>query len=222
MTAPPLVVLYSGGKDSNYLVNRLRQDRAKTPIILLCTWRESDGRVPLQGIHVDLVKRQADALGLELIDVPLPGQCDNATYLLRLDQALQPLATRGCRQVACGDLHLADIRQWREASFSRLGFEAVFPLWGESIKTLAGEMAGPGWSITVTSIDTERLPQSMLGEEYDAAFLDALPPGVDWCGENGEFHTFVHHGPGFRHPIEARNPGTVLVGDRFRLLDLRV
>ncbi len=41
----------------------------------------------------------------------------------------------------------------------------------------------------------------MAGRLWSKELLDELPSGVDPCGENGEFHSFVFEGPIFKQSI---------------------
>ncbi len=50
----------------------------------------------------------------------------------------------------------------------------------------------------VVCVDPRALDPSFVGRAFDEGYLKDLPEGVDPCGENGEFHTFVHDGPLFR------------------------
>ncbi len=214
------MVLSSGGKDSLLMFHRLCADPRWRVEALLTTVNERNGRVALHGTPQTLLRAQAEALGVRPAEVPLPEDCDNAGYEQRLAVGLDPFRERGIQHVACGDLFLADIRQWREALFERLGFKPLFPLWQQPTDRLAGELIDEGWALTVTCVDTQALPERFLGRRFDRAFLDELPEGVDPCGENGEFHTFVHAGPPFAHPLEFATGGVVVAHGRYAMLEL--
>ena len=128
---------------------------------------------------------------------------------------------------AFADLFLADIRAYREERLARVGREALFPVWGEDTAALARRFVEVGFGATLAVVDTDQLDAGFVGRRFDAALLDDLPAGVDPCGENGEFHTFVDAGPIFEAPIpvalgglrdegrfvyrdllQARSPGT--------------
>lgn len=216
----PIVVLSSGGKDSLYMLDVLRRDPAWRVAALLTTVNETNGRVAMHGIPESLLRAQASCLGLELSIVPLPDGCDDETYQVRLAEGLATFRARGVDTVACGDLFLEDIRDWRVRSFERMGWQAVFPVWGTDTGVLALELAGPDWDILVTCVDLDRLPRSFLGRRYDRTLLQDLPDGVDPCGENGEMHTFVCRGPGFQRSLKVA-PGRVVVSHgRFAMTDL--
>jgi uncharacterized protein (TIGR00290 family) len=220
MCAQPIIVMSSGGKDSLFMLERLRADSEWEVCALVTTVNETNGRVAMHGTSETLVRAQASSLGLPIDLVGLPENCDNQVYEQRLAQAMNKYRQQGIGHVACGDLFLEDIRQWREGLFERLGWEPIFPIWGEPTDRLACRMVEDGWQATLTCVDTEKLPESMLGRCFDSSLLDEMPEGVDPCGENGEFHTFVHGGPGFSLPIGVSPGRVVRVHERFAMLDL--
>lgn len=202
------------------MLESLRRDPAWCVEALVTTVNETNGRVAMHGTSESLLSAQAEALGLPVRIVGLPEDCDNRTYERTLAEGLSPFRQRGIDTVACGDLFLHDIRQWRERSFRRMGWQAVFPIWHTATDILARHLSKEPWRILVTCIDTHVLPERLLGARFDAELVARLPAGVDPCGENGEFHSFVCHGPGFRRPVEVRAGGRVLAHDRFLMLDL--
>ncbi len=202
------------------MLQRLREDPAWDVRALLTTVNESNGRVAMHGTPDELIRAQAEALGVPLTLVGLPENCDNKEYEKRLEAGLQPFCDQGIEHVACGDLFLADIRQWREALFSRLGWQPVFPLWQEPTDRLTQRMVQDGWQLTITCVDTQALPSQFLGRRFDQALLADLPSEVDPCGENGEFHSFVHGGPGFKRPVPFATGRTVMTHGRFAMLEL--
>jgi uncharacterized protein (TIGR00290 family) len=215
-----VVVLSSGGKDSLLMTQRLLADPSWEVHALLTTVNQTNGRVAMHGTPDALIRAQAESVGLPLTIVGLPENCDNVEYERRLAAGLEPFREEGVAHVACGDLFLADIRQWREALFQRLGWEPVFPLWQEPTARLAAHILADGWALTVTCVDTEKLPRAFLGRRFDQSFLDELPAGVDPCGENGEFHSFVHDGPPFSRPIRFGTGRVVVTHERYAMIDL--
>jgi len=219
-TPTPLVVLSSGGKDSLYMIERLRRDPSWRIESLLTTMETPARRVAMHGTSASLLEAQADALGLDLVCVELPESCGNDEYQRLLGSALARFSGHGVATVACGDLFLNDIRTWRERSFETLGWRPVFPIWHASTPALAQRLFEPPWEIIVTGVDTAVLDEQFLGRPYDAAWVDALPDTVDPCGENGEFHTFVCNGPGFERRLAVTEGRRVLAHDRFLTLEL--
>jgi diphthamide synthase (EF-2-diphthine--ammonia ligase) len=120
--------------------------------------------------------------------------------------------------VAFGDLFLADIRSYREERLRGTGLEPLFPLWGRPTRELAAEMIGMGLRAALTCVDPKALSPAFAGRDFDAALLADLPPGVDPCGENGEFHTFAWDGPMFRRPVPVSR-GEVVARDGFVFAD---
>lgn len=218
--ATPVVALSSGGKDSVYMIESLRQDAAWRIEALVTTVNEDNGRVAMHGTPQALLRAQAESLGLPLTVIGLPGNCDNTTYEARLAEGLRPYRKRGVDTIACGDLFLEDIRQWREESFRNMGWHVVFPIWHTPTDELARHLVRRPWRVVVTCVDTRKLPDRLLGATMDVDFLDALPEGVDPCGENGEFHTFVTSAPAFKSEIPITRGETVLVHDRYLMIDL--
>ena len=221
MSAQPIIVMSSGGKDSLFMLERLRADPTWDVRALVTTINETNGRVAMHGTPESLIRAQAEALNMPIRLIGLPENCDNAEYEARLSEGLVGYRREGIAHVACGDLFLADIRQWREALFSRLGWQPVFPIWQEPTGRLAGRLIDDGWELTLTCVDTQMLPKHFLGRRFDRSLLAELPSGVDPCGENGEFHSFVHHGPGFSRPVDGVPGKTVLVHGRYAMLGLR-
>jgi uncharacterized protein (TIGR00290 family) len=217
----PVLLSWSGGKDSMLMLHAILQGGNLAPAGLITTFTEPGDRVATHRVRRGLLEAQAAALGLPLHPVLLPPAPPDTVYRERVAAVLAALrgGEGGVRRVAFGDLFLADLRAWRERHMAELGMEPLFPLWGRDTGTLARRFLELGFAATVAVVDTEVLPARLAGEPYDAAFLDALPAGVDPCGENGEFHTFVHAGPLFSRPIAVRR-GECRVEGRFAHCDL--
>lgn len=213
----PVVLLSSGGKDSLSALRVLKHDPAWRVKSLLTTFNEDAGRVAMHGTRRDLMRTQADALGLPLIEVGLPEACGNEVYEARMREALQPLPVR---HVAFGDLFLADIRDYRIQQMKALGLEAVFPIWGRDTRALAEALIDEGWEIILNCVDAEQLDPEFLGRRFDKRLLRDLPEGADPCGENGEFHTFVSDSPDFTRPVPVTAGERVIRDGRFHFLDL--
>ncbi|MGJ4802956.1 ATP-binding protein [Luteimonas sp. SDU82] len=217
----PLLLAWSGGKDAAWSLHVLRQGADVSVVGLLSTVSTDDGRATLQGVRGKVLRAQARAAGLPLLEVAMPEGSDNATYTAVLAQALERAAARwpGLDTVAYGDLFLADIRAWREAQLGALGWRIETPLFGADTRALARGMVKGGLHASLCCVDTAQLDADYAGRAFDAALLQALPPGVDACGENGEFHTCVSAGPMFDAPL-ALVAGDAWTRDgRFRLVD---
>jgi uncharacterized protein (TIGR00290 family) len=212
--------MFSGGKDSVAALRRLRRDAATRPSHLLTTCSDRDHRIALHGTPLELVRAQAEALGLPLTPIPVPDGCDNETYTRAVADALEPLVRDGLREVAFGDLFLSDIRAFRERQMNRLSIRCRFPLWRLDTRELARELIVSGVEALVCGVDLQALPESMLGRNFDARFLEDLPPDCDPCGENGEFHTLVVDAPEMRDRLCVSVRGRSISHDRFCMLDL--
>jgi len=217
----PVLLAWSGGKDSAWALHELRRRDDCRVVALLTTITAEYGRASMQGIRADVLRAQAAAAGLPLLEAPIPAACDNAAYEAAMARVLDAARTRwpALRSVAFGDLFLEDIRAYRERNCARAGWQALFPLFGRDTAALAREMLAGGLRATLCCVDTQRLDAGFAGRDFDAALLDALPPGVDPCGENGEFHTCVAAGPMFAAPLALAKGDTELRDGRFAYTD---
>ncbi|WP_404980553.1 Dph6-related ATP pyrophosphatase [Carboxydichorda subterranea] len=211
---PGPALAWSGGKDSAMALYVLGGAS-----LLLTTVTETHERVSMHGVRRSLLRAQARAVGVPVLEVPIPPRCTNAVYEARMAEALEHLKARGIRSVAFGDIFLADVRAYRERQLARAGMEARFPLWGRDTGAVAREFLRAGFRAVVVCVDLARLDASWAGREFDEAFLAALPAGVDPCGEKGEFHTCVYDGPVFAQPVAFRR-GAVVERDGFAFADL--
>ena len=156
---------------------------------------------------------------MPLWTIDLPWPCSNDVYEDLMGGAVRRAVVEGVSAIAFGDLFLEEIRQYRERRLSGTGIEPLFPLWRMPTENLAREMIGAGVKSRVTCVDPKKLHRSFASREFDAKFLNELPPTVDPCGENGEFHTFVYDAPVFSRPIAIRN-GEVVERDGFVFADV--
>jgi uncharacterized protein (TIGR00290 family) len=219
MSRPRGLVAWSSGKDSAYALQEVRRVGDIEIVGLLTTVTSPFERVSMHGVREVLLEAQAASLGLPLERVEIPYPCPNDVYEQAMAAVLVSAAARGVTQVVFGDLFLADVRAYREAQLAQAGFSGVFPLWGRDTASLAREMLASGMEATLVCVDPTRLDRSFAGRRWDTALLAALPAGVDPCGENGEFHTFVADGPMFASPVPVR-AGAVVERDGFVYADL--
>jgi uncharacterized protein (TIGR00290 family) len=210
---------WSGGKDSAMALHALRAARDCRITALLTTITEEYDRISMHGVRRALLERQAESLGLPVHAVLIPPQCINATYEERMKEALAQYFARGVRRVAFGDIFLEDLRVYREKNLAQAGMQAMFPIWKRDTRELAREFVRLGFRAIAVCVDPCALDPSFAGRELDASFFADLPPGVDPCGENGEFHTFVFDGPVFKSPIAFR-VGEKVLRDEFCFCDL--
>lgn len=218
----PVVMSWSGGKDSALALARLRDDPAVEVVGLLTTVTAGYDRVSIHGVRRALLHAQAAALGLPVAEVTLQPRCSNEEYDRAFADAVAALRERlpDVRRMAFGDIHLEDVRAYREARIAALGFGALFPLWGEPSAVLAEEVLARGIAARLVCVDTHALSARFAGRLYDGSLLADLPDSVDPCGERGEFHTFVSGGPGFRTPVPYEVGEVVIRDGRFAYCDL--
>ncbi|MDH5831501.1 ATP-binding protein [Luteimonas sp. M1R5S18] len=217
----PALLAWSGGKDAAWSLHVLRQRGEFDVVGLLSTITNEDGRSSMQGVRREVLRAQAGATGLPLLEVDLPASCTNKAYEAAMTEALAGAAMRwpDLRTVAFGDLFLADIRAWREQQLARIGWRVATPLFGRETAALAREMIDGGLHASLCCVDTRQLDAAFAGRAFDAALLADLPAGVDACGENGEFHTCVHAGPMFASPLALVRAATSLDDGRFARTD---
>ncbi len=202
-----IVLSWSSGTDSAIALATLRQYDAPVHA-LLTTVTDPQRRISMHGVREDLLLRQADAAGLPLRVVRIPEACSDEMYEGLFARETQRLKEEGVGRYAFGDLFLQDVRDSRERQLGRSDLKAIFPLWGLDTKQLAENFVRQGFRAIVVTVDPKQLDPSFVGRDYDLEFLADLPPGVDPCGERGEFHTFVHAGPIFRRPIAVERGET--------------
>lgn len=219
MSPPKAVLSWSSGKDCAYALLEARRLGLAEIVAVLTTTNQAFDRVAMHGTRAALLRRQAAALGLPLIDVPLPFPCSNADYEARMAGAMQRVTALGARHMVFGDLFLADVRAYREEKLKAAGCAAIFPLWGRETGALAREMIGAGLEARLVTVDPHHLDASFAGRAFDESLLADLPETVDPCGENGEFHTAVLAGPMFSAPI-AVEAGETVTRDGFTFADL--
>lgn len=218
----PIVLSWSGGKDSALALARLREDPAVEVVALLTTVTAEYDRISIHGVRRALLHAQASALGLPVLEVTLAPRSSNEAYERATADALAQVREQmpQVRRLAFGDIFLEDVRRYREELVGGLGFGSRFPLWGEPSEALAEEVIDRGIAARLVCVDTHALSAAFAGRAYERDLLAELPAGIDPCGERGEFHTFVSAGPGFAAPIPYRVGEVVLRDERFAYCDL--
>ena len=199
---------WSSGKDSAWTLHVLRQDRDVVVEALVTSVNQVAERVAMHAVRQTLLEKQAEAAGLPLHIMPLPWPCPNGAYEAAAADIIAMAEAAGVTHMAFGDLFLEDIRAYRENLLKDSTIEPLFPLWRQPTEQLAHDMIASGQEAYLTCVDPNVLPAEFAGRRFDQQLLDDLPFGVDLCGENGEFHSFVCAAPVFDHPI------LVAVGER--------
>jgi uncharacterized protein (TIGR00290 family) len=218
----PIIVSWSGGKDSALALAALRDDPAYRVVALLTTVTTGYDRISVHGVRRTLLAAQERVIGLPVHEITIEPQSSNAAYDAAVERALSDVRSRypDVRRIAYGDLFLEDVRRYREERLVPLGFEGCFPLWGVPTNDLARDFIERGFKARLVCVDTKQLDAGFVGRAFDRALLDDLPASVDPCGERGEFHTFVSAGPGFAAPVEYDVGEIVLRDERFAFCDL--
>jgi uncharacterized protein (TIGR00290 family) len=216
-----VLLSWSSGKDSAWTLHLLRQEPDVQVVGMLTTFNETADRVAMHAVRRTLVEAQASATGLPLWPVSLPWPCSNDVYEQRMRIIVDRARNNSITHIAYGDLFLEDIRDYRIRQLSGTGIEPLFPLWMTPAETptLARRMLNAGLRAVLTCVDPKQLAKSFAGKQYDATLLTELPPGVDPCGERGEFHTFCLGGPMFAFEIPIQIGATVC-RDGFCFTDL--
>jgi uncharacterized protein (TIGR00290 family) len=209
---------WSGGKDSALTLWALRREGVE-PAALITTVTDAYDRISMHGVRCELLARQAAATGIPLVEVRIPPACVNEVYETRMAEAFASPPLSAVEAVAFGDLFLEDVRAYREERLAANDMRGLFPLWGRDTGVLAREFIAAGFQAFIACLDPRALDASFAGRVYNEQLLADLPASVDPCGENGEFHTFVHAGPIFTEPI-ACDPGEVVEREGFVFCDL--
>ena len=214
-----VLLSWSSGKDSAWALHLLRQQEEYDVVGLFTTLNQAFDRIAMHGVRRVLLEAQAQALGLPLQMIPIPWPCSNAEYERIMASFCSEARRSGIDAIAFGDLFLTDIRQYRETQLKGTGLEPLFPIWGLPTEALAREMIAAGVRAKLTCVDPKRLASEFAGRDFDEALLKDLPEGVDPCGENGEFHSFVYAGPMFQRSLEIQ-AGEIAERDGFVFADL--
>jgi uncharacterized protein (TIGR00290 family) len=214
-----ILLSWSSGKDSAWALQILRSQADVEVVGLLTAFNGAHDRVAMHAVRRMLVQEQSERVRLPLWPVELPWPCSNAQYEELMSAVCSRAVDEGVEGIAFGDLFLEEIRAYRERQLRGTGLEPLFPLWELATDKLAREMVRTGLKAKLTCIDPSKLNRSFAGREFDATLLADLPDGVDPCGENGEFHTFVYDEPMFERPIDVE-VGEIVERDGFVFADV--
>lgn len=196
-----ILLSWSSGKDSAWALHLLRRQARYEITGLVTTFNQAFDRVAMHSTRRSLVEAQAKAAGLPLFPISLPWPCSNQQYEEIMKVFCAQAVAQGVTAIAFGDLFLADIRAYRERQLQGTGLEPLFPVWQIPTDRLAREMIDSGLRAKLVCVDPRKLAPEFAGRDFDRQLLADLPDGVDPCGENGEFHSFVYGGPMFDREI---------------------
>jgi len=215
-----VLVSWSGGKDSAMALSEILKSKDCDVAALLTTVTKDYDRISMHGVRVALLRQQTASLGMELEEVLIPKNASNEEYEQSMTKTLAKHRSSGVTSVVFGDIFLEDLRKYREERLSLMNMRGVFPIWKRETNELAHSFIAAGFKAITTCVDTTKLGQEFVGREIDEKFLSDLPVGVDPCGENGEYHTFVYDGPIFKKRIRFTLGEKVLRENRFYYCDL--
>jgi uncharacterized protein (TIGR00290 family) len=216
----PVVLSWSGGKDSAMAAYHLLASQKYEIAALLTTVTEEYDRISVHGVRRDLLERQADSLGIPLRKVMIPKDCPNEVYEARMHAALGELSSHGITKIAFGDLFLQDVKQYRDERLAQVHMTGLYPIWMRDTEELVRTFIGLGFKGILACVDTHAIDASFAGREIDHQLLRDLPASADPCGEYGEYHSFVYAGPIFRKSIACTAGERVMRTGRFNYCDI--
>jgi uncharacterized protein (TIGR00290 family) len=218
-TSPKALIAWSSGKDSAWALHETRVTRDFQIVGALTTVTDMFHRVSMHGVREELLRAQLDAAGLHPVIIHIPYPCPNDIYERKMAEAIVAARASGVTHMIFGDLFLEDVRAYRERQLSGTGIVPVFPLWGRPTRALADDMIDAGTEAHICTVDLKKLPASFAGRRFDRGLLEVLPEGIDPCGENGEFHSFVSGGPMLSRKVAVKT-GETIERDGFAYTDL--
>jgi uncharacterized protein (TIGR00290 family) len=192
---------WSSGKDSALALFKLQEQKVFAVEKLVTTINTDADRVSMHGLRNELLFQQAQSIGLPLQVIALNGAVSMEEYNSEMQKTTGLLLQEGYNYSVFGDIFLEDLRNYREEQLKKGGLQGVYPLWKKDTSELIQEFLQLNFKAIVVCVNANVLDKSFCGRIIDQDFLDDLPEGVDPCGENGEFHSFVFDGPVFKNPI---------------------
>ncbi len=214
------VFCWSGGKDSALAFYELAKDSRYKVVSLMTTVTADYDRISMHGVRRSLLQQQAKNLDLPVYEIPISKASSNEEYETKMAAALDHFKAKGVLTVVFGDIFLGELRKYREGNLARVGLKALFPIWHRDTGELSRTLVSSGFKAITSVIDTRKLDKKFAGRLIDNQFLDELPQGVDPCGENGEYHSFVFDGPIFKSPIPVTTGDKVMRDSFFYFCDL--
>ena len=195
---------WSGGKDSAYALYKILLSQAYDVVNLHTVIDDQTRRVGLHGVPEILIEKQAQAIGLPLEKIYLTASESQDAYETCVQEFYQKCFSEGIEGVVFGDIFLEDLRQYRMNLLKPSKLFAQFPLWGIDSRMIVNDFIDAGFKSAICSADATLFSEEQLGRTIDRYFLTSLATGIDPCGENGEFHTFVYDAPIFQTSIPLR------------------
>jgi len=219
-TKEPVVLSWSGGKDSTMAAYQLLASQKYEITALLTTVTEGFDRISMHGVRRELLERQSDSLGIPLRKIMIPQACTNEIYEARMREAMSLVKAQGITKIAFGDLFLQDVKEYRDEMLARAGMTGLYPIWMRDTEELVRTFIGLGFKAILACVDTQAIDAAFAGREIDLQLLRDLPQSADPCGEYGEYHSFVYAGPIFKNAIACGTGERVLRNERFNYCDI--
>ncbi|HLZ17693.1 MAG TPA: diphthine--ammonia ligase, partial [Cyclobacteriaceae bacterium] len=198
---PKVIFSWSGGKDSAYCLYSILEKNLYDVRYLLTTINRNFGRVSMHGVREQLLERQVESIGIPLLKVYVT-EGTNLEYEKQMETVLQKAKSEGIECVIFGDIFLEDLKEYRENNLAKLGMKGIFPLWKMDTTILLNDFINRHFKAVICCTNDAHLGEGWVGIELDKLFVQRLPPTVDPCGENGEYHTFCYDGPLFKTKID--------------------
>ncbi|MBO3767864.1 MAG: diphthine--ammonia ligase [Thermoproteota archaeon] len=220
MKKEKVLVSWSGGKDSAFALYEIQRNGDYEIAALFSTITKDYDRITMHGVRRVLLEEQAKAIGIPVHEVFIPKKVSNEEYNSIMEKEMMEAKKNGISSVVFGDIFLEDVRKYREENLSKVSMRGIFPLWKRGSRELVTDFINLGFKAIVVCVDSNVLDKSFIGRTVDKKFLEDLPKSVDPAGENGEYHTFVYHGPMFKKEVNFEKGEIVFRENRFYYLDL--
>ena len=201
MAGMKLYFNWSSGKDSALALYSLLNDTRYDVDLLLTTINMPQDRISMHGVRRELLLNQFESIEIPYKIMDLPEELSMDTYNSIMKDQLESFQKEEYNYAGFGDILLEDVKEYREKQLAPFNIQGVFPLWKRNTLEVAHLFMDEGFKAIVVSINSTLLNESFCGRLFDKGFLADLPPGVDPCGENGEFHTFCFDGPIFKEAV---------------------
>jgi diphthine-ammonia ligase len=190
---------WSGGKDSCLALNRAASSGFEVTH-LLTMFDETGERSRSHAVSREVMQAQAESLGLQLASPSASWQDYEKVFV----EQLKTFNSQNIETAVFGDIDLQPHRDWEEKVCAAAGVNPYLPLWNENRLDLVKEFLREGFRSVVICVNEKFLSKEFCGRVFDEEFIRDLPEGVDACGENGEFHTFVFDGKLFKSPVSYK------------------
>jgi len=200
------VCSWSGGKDGCFAC--YKAIKAGHEISHLVNFISQEyRRVRFHGTEGRLIQLQAQAIGIPL----LQRETTADGYEEEFKEAVRSVLPTGVEGMVFGDIYLQENQKWTHKVCADLGITPIEPIWGRDPEELLLEFIEAGFEARVISARADLFGQEWINRTVDGDFAEYLrASSIDFCGESGEFHTFVTDGPLFKRPVRILKSRPVL------------